>query len=108
MGYLQAYIESQTQTVEKRLPTMPQDERTDSGPGVDIGANQTNPDTLPEALIEAVEERSCIMEHEGGLDRKEADRKAWCLKACMLSFLSQWQTCERFPGTTCLKIGDKG
>ncbi len=62
------------------------------------------PNELPEDVKKAYDERAAIMEYDGGLDREEAERQAWCRTACMLSFPSQWGKCERFKPKPCLKL----
>lgn len=42
----------------------------------------------------AYEERAGIMQFDGGLDRAEAERQAWCFSVCML-YAKQKELCER-------------
>jgi hypothetical protein len=66
---------------------------------------QSEPDRPPADLKEEeYEERAAIMQFDGGLDRGEAERLAWCRTACMLFAISQWEMCERFKPKPCLKL----
>jgi len=49
-----------------------------------------------------LEERSAIMEHDGGLSREQADKYAWCREVCIL-IPGQRELCERVK--PCLKGG---
>lgn len=42
----------------------------------------------------AFEERAAIMEFDGGLDRAEAEKQAWCREVCMLT-KGQAVLCEK-------------
>ena len=79
-----------------------------AGEGLIIQDNQimtpTVADEPPENVKEACEEKAAIIEYDGGFDREEAERQAWCIHACMLSFPSQWERCERFKPKPCLKL----
>lgn len=48
------------------------------------------------------EERAAIMQYDGGLEREEAERQAWCREICMLT-PEQRLLCERV--IPCPKIG---
>lgn len=39
------------------------------------------------------QERSAVMEHDGGLSRDHDDKSAWCREICMLT-LGQREQCE--------------
>ncbi len=41
-----------------------------------------------------LQERSAIMEYDGGLSRDQADKYAWCREVCILT-LEQSKLCER-------------
>jgi hypothetical protein len=51
---------------------------------------------LPPELQEALEERSAIMEHDGGLSREEADKYAWCSQG-QAEHCDRVTPCLRFP-----------
>jgi hypothetical protein len=57
-----------------------------------------------EKLRYAFDERAAIVEYEARMNRKEAERLAWCQTVCMLSFPTQWEMCERFKSQPCPKL----
>lgn len=52
------------------------------------------PDALPEDLKDAFEERTAIMDHDGGIPKDQADKFTWCREVCILT-PSQRELCER-------------
>ena len=58
---------------------------------------------LPEDVKEAHEERTAVMQYDGGLNREEAERQAWCREVCMLT-PEQGKLCERVK--PCPRKGD--